>query len=550
MNEQWKCPQCETLCNGKFCPVCGCSKASVEQNLENQKMSVQYEQSSHQTPPPKSPVPPVQSQPQPKPPVSPVQPKPPVPPASPKSSKPKKGKKLGLIIAACAVGVVVLALVLICVIPANQYQSYAGLFIERCSSDESNIEKFLEKGNQALEDGDYDRAEFFYKDKVLVLNRNNQDAMVGLLRKSMAQSDTSAIESDLNQLSGLSESITNINKTYIVEAVDTLETPAYDQLKDNLTAQQATIDDILAVMSGYENYLALFGFDELQADMINKYIECYDTASADGYDMTFTEQILNNALAKFPDNTDLLTRQQEILTKKADEAKSQIDVALANGDIEQAKQWYDQLNAVSTEDHSDYANKISQYETMVNFMNQANDLLSQSNYDGLCALIDSDTTYNGNSYYMIDGKYVESVESGYGLIYDVNGIYVGDIVNNERSGNGKQFYYYIGLDTYSVADGAWQNNQLNGQASLLWLFAEDKSQAITSGNFTDGYENGTMTVTWHDMYDWSATYKAEMGNYVDAKKNSDGYRYAYDSNNERQAWIYSNRKEDHGFWIN
>ena len=553
MNEQWKCPQCETLCTGNFCPICGFNHANLanktEKAVQNQGVSQAASTQQNQQTQPGQPVPPTGH---PVPPIPPTrQPVSPVPPNGPKPKpvKPKKKKKIGVIIAACVVGVIVLALALLCVIPANDYQNYASVLPEKCASDESNIAKFLEKGNQALDDGDYDKAAFYYEEKVLTLDDDNQDAMIGMLRKAMAQSDMDAMVDRLNKISETSVLIAGTNKAYIVEAVDTLEASEYESLTANIEAQQATADDVIVVMNHYENYWQMFNLDEIRTDMIDKYLECYDLAVSSGYDTAFEEQLLNDALARFPDNEQFVSRQQDLMANKAEYAKSQIDTALSNGDVEQARQWYAELCNVSDEDNSAYEAKINEYEAMVNFMNQANDLLGQSDYDGLCALIDSDSDYNGATYYLVDGKYVESVESGYGVIYDVNGIYIGDIANNERSGNGKQFFYYTGLDTYYVVDGAWQNNELNGEATLRWMLP-DKSVATTSGNFTDGYENGTMTVKWHDNYDWSATYKAEMGDYVDAKKNSDGYRYAYASNSEYQAWLYTQERDGHGFWVN
>ena len=564
MNEQWKCPQCETLCTGNFCPICGFNHANLVENTETfvQQSAQQQngasqdrlsQQGGYQVPPrvqPGNPTPPIPPAP-PRPPIPPAPPKPPIPtpPKDPKASKAKKGKKLGLIIAACVVGVIALAAILLCVIPANDYQSIASTLIEKCSSDESNIQKFLEKGDQAIKAEDYDKAEFFYEDKVLALNSQNQDAMIGLLRISMAQSDKDAVVIRLNEISVLSASITNINKEYIVDAVDSLEVSDYEQLKSQLQNQQATIDDVVQVMNHYENYWMLFGFDEIQTDMVDKYLECYDIANSNNYDITFEEQLLNDALTRFPENEQLLSRQQDLVASKVENAKNQIDTALANGDVDQAKQWYDELCAISSEDNSAYANKISEYETRVSFLSQARDLLGQSDYDGLRALIDSDSGYNGSTYYLVDGKYVDSVENGNGVIYDVNGIYVGDIVNNQRSGNGKQLLYYTNSERYLIAEGAWQNNALNGEASVS-DFTEDNTLITTTGNFTDGYENGTMTVKWHDSYDWSATYKAEMGDYVDAKEDSDGYHYAYASNNEMQAWLYAFKRDGHGFWVN
>ena len=34
MNEQWKCPQCETLCTGNFCPICGFNHANLVDKMK------------------------------------------------------------------------------------------------------------------------------------------------------------------------------------------------------------------------------------------------------------------------------------------------------------------------------------------------------------------------------------------------------------------------------------------------------------------------------------------------------------------------------------
>ena len=566
----WKCPKCETLCSEDVCPVCGFNRTNlVDQTKEPEKKDLLFyatyrtaaeqenvqqpqtdfqkstEQKNTQQPekdakktvepkpakqPEKSPEKPTEPKPAKQPEKSPEKPTEPKPAKQPekspkkttepkttekpkatshipssgelapkvtKTAKPKKNKILGI---------VAVAVFLLCVIPANDYQSYASALIEKCSSDESNIQRFLEKGEKALNEGDYDKAKYFYEDKVLALDSQNADAMIGLLRISTARSDKDAITDRLNQLSKLYVLWLSTSRAYIANAVESLEASDYEQLKNQLQSQQATIDDVIQLMNQYENYRTMFGFDEIQTNMVDKYLECYDIANSNNYDITFKEQLLNDALARFPENEQLLSKQQDFLADKAE------------------------------------------YETMVSFISQGRDLFNQSDDDGLCALIDSDSGYNGSTYYLVDGKYVDSVENGNGVIYDTNGIYIGDIVNNQRSGNGKQFLHHTGSERYSVAEGAWQNNQLNGEATCNRVMT-DKLRFITSGNFTDGYENGTMTVKWHSTYDWSATYKAEMGDYVDATEESDGYHYAYASNNEMEAWLYVTARDGHGFWV-
>ena len=528
----WKCPKCETLCKENFCPVCGFNRTNlVDQTKEPEKKDLLFyatyrtaaEQENVQQPqtdfqksteqkntqqPEKDAKKTVEPKPAKQLEKSPEKPKatshiPSSGELAPKVTKTAKSKKNKIL------GIIAVAVFLLCVIPANDYQSYAGVLIEKCSSDASNIRRFLEKGEKALNEGEYDKAKYFYEDKVLALDSQNADAMTGLLRISMARSDKDAITDRLNQLSKLDlfRLGTSINRTYIDNAIESLEATDYEQLKDKLQSQQATIDDVVQLMNHYENYRTMFGFGEIQTNMVNKYLECYDIANSNNYDITFKEQLLNDALARFPENEELLSKQQDFLADKAE------------------------------------------YETMVSFISQGRDLFNQSDYDGLCALIDSDSDYEGYAYYLVDGKYVNYVENGNGVIYDMHGIYIGDIVNNQRSGNGKQFLYHTGSERYSVAEGAWQNNALNGEATLRWMFS-DKSVATTSGNFTDGYENGTMTVKWHATYDWSATYKAEMGDYVDATEESDGYHYAYASNNEMEAWLYVTARDGHGFWVN
>ncbi len=364
----WKCPKCETLCKENFCPVCGFERANlVDQAKEPEQKELLYhatyqtaaEQKNIQQPQTdfrKSTEQENVQQPQtdfrksteqkntqqpekdakkaakPKT-TSHIPSSGELAPKVTKTAKPKKNKILGII---------AVAVFLLCVIPANDYQSLASTLIEKCSSDASNIQRFLEKGEKALNKGEYDKAKYFYEDKVLALDSQNADAMTGLLRISMAQSDKDEIADRLNQLSkvDLFRLGTSINRTYIDNAIESLEATDYEQLKDKLHSQQATIDDVVQLMNHYENYRTMFGFGEIQTNMVDKYLECYDIADSNNYDITFKEQLLNDALARFPENEQLLSKQQDLIANKAEFAKTQIDTALSNGDVEQARQWY------------------------------------------------------------------------------------------------------------------------------------------------------------------------------------------------------------------
>ena len=74
-----------------------------------------------------------------------------------------------------------------------------------------------------------------------------------------------------------------------------------------------------------------------------------------------------------------------------------------------------------------------------------------------------------------------------------------------------------------------------------------------TGNFTDGYEDGTMTIAWRqDGMDFTATYTATMGTYTEIEKDESGasiYAIAYDAEGSSYWWS-TTQLEGNGCFMN
>ena len=125
------------------------------------------------------------------------------------------------------------------------------------------------------------------------------------------------------------------------------------------------------------------------------------------------------------------------------------------------------------------------------------------------------------------------------------------IENNIRKGQGIQFRLYSEGE-YRILEGAW-DGQANGEGTKT-CWDGNGTQYVVSGNFTDGYENGTMTITWSSSgYNWSSQYTAVNGTIqTDGEQNSEGkyiYARAYASDGA-SAWWEVESLENFGFRLN
>lgn len=124
------------------------------------------------------------------------------------------------------------------------------------------------------------------------------------------------------------------------------------------------------------------------------------------------------------------------------------------------------------------------------------------------------------------------------LVIDADGLYYGQLQDGKRSGQGVQIF----AENYSVYNGEWENDLPNGTGTYRKTLS-DGTVLELSGNYTDGYENGTMTFTVGDQ---SGTYTAASGVRTTIKKISDS-QYAF-INFDTTYW-YDASPEGHGVAI-
>ena len=244
---------------------------------------------------------------------------------------------------------------------------------------------------------------------------------------------------------------------------------------DTLTALDASVDE--AIASG---------------DTAKAYEICASMQAID-------EGYYNDTKAKIDDH---------ILTN----TENAINDALNQGNIQGAYELCATMEGLNADRFAQAQVNIQNFENTQNFLNSLKALMDARDYEGMKNTIEADTTHAGNTYYLVDGIYKTSVESGTGLIYDRNGLYYGGIENNTRKGQGSQFKLYSS-GRYAFLEGSW-DGQANGECTKTH-WDSDGDLITTVGNYTDGYENGVMTQSWSSSgYNWSAQYTAENGKIV------------------------------------
>ena len=103
--------------------------------------------------------------------------------------------------------------------------------------------------------------------------------------------------------------------------------------------------------------------------------------------------------------------------------------------------------------------------------------------------------------YIYCGEYKNGQKSGHGVW--LNGIRIDDETGLPKNGLPDK------KDAYDYYEGAWENDKPNGYGEYHVIYPKEGNLSATrSGNYTDGYENGEMTVYWADH---SATYTSNMG---------------------------------------
>ena len=473
---------------------------------------------------------------------------------------------------------------------------------------------YVKKGDDSQTAGTY----MAYYKKALEETPGNLDALAGALRspedwKVRTDTDDWDEASWLNMLEILTD-IGASDETPGAALQVTIEDRAYRELYNtyglDLIYDIENYDvgdmDVGAQVTGYfqkfdEASAALNGKADLSEHKEADYEEFINALNINGDYPDVEKSLVAQALAEFPDNETFNERQTQINNDALAQLDAQVDEALDAGDTAKAYEICASMQAINESYYNDTMAKINEqvlnsteaavidamnqgniqgayelcatmeslnadrynevlaniqnFENTQNFLNSLKALMDAKDYEGMKNAIQSDTTYAGGTYYLVDGIYKYSVESGTGMIYDGNGIYYGAIENNTRKGQGSQFRLYSN-GKYAYLEGPW-NGQPNGECTET-SWDTDGDMLVTTGNYTDGYENGTMTMSWsRNGYNWSAQYTAENGKIVsEVTQDSEGhyiYARAYAADGA-SAWYYYNTQEDldgpHGFWVN
>ena len=157
---------------------------------------------------------------------------------------------------------------------------------------------------------------------------------------------------------------------------------------------------------------------------------------------------------------------------------------------------------------------IKQDEELIN-------LFENSDFDALTSILqqreasgspaDSTVIY-ANGWLMDNGSEWDIIRSSLPsgsqmLLSDASGLYYGQMNGKNRSGNGIQLF----AGNHSIYNGLWSNDMPNGTGTYRKTTADGTTLEF-AGNYTDGYENGSMTFTvTNDAGTKSGTYTAVNG---------------------------------------
>ena len=206
------------------------------------------------------------------------------------------------------------------------------------------------------------------------------------------------------------------------------------------------------------------------------------------------------------------------------------DLYISQGKYDDAINWLETVTAISTDEISEMTDKCR--------LSKVNKMMADSDYNGLLQFFKNDrNNISDGNIYLQDGNKVDSIESGSGMILSNYGVYVGEIIDSQRSGSGKQFGTYSNSDSaYEVTEGQWSGDKANGQCTYI---REDPANIqwgeTIVGNVTDNLWNGDLTYTWtssdgvtdsYAVHAEAGTYsciRIEDGNYVFGESESGRY---------------------------
>lgn len=143
--------------------------------------------------------------------------------------------------------------------------------------------------------------------------------------------------------------------------------------------------------------------------------------------------------------------------------------------------------------------------------------------------------------YLQNNKIVKYLEDGDALVYNPKAeCYTGEIQGRKRNGIGTQMGWYHG--SYYTATGNWEDNVLNGQATLYYdqysLSGPYINMTVT-GNFTTGLYDGEMLMEWQQENE-GVTHRgvahAVNGTLAEIETDRDGHKIYVKSDDGWRWW--------------
>lgn len=417
---------------------------------------------------------------------------------TPMTPPPKKGK--GVIIAVSAAVITVLLALAIA----------AGIVIEQNTPDK-RLERHLDSGDKFLEELDFEQALVAYQ-AAISIDPKNMDAYLGALQASTELGDTQLAQS---LMADALQAIGSLSSEELDASMDQI-TDIYTQADKVYPSDTEEAVDILE--DGYE---ITGGADPIRDALIDDYLKLAEEAKNVGdYDKAI--EYYEKVLELDPENADALAGLDECYAaleeaQQAAEQEASREALLSLVYDTMAAGNYDAMTSI---DGSDEADAIADSMTEPYLIYAPNGFTE--NYTGVAAGIyrpyDNQTqSYRDGGYYFYYGEYINGVRSGHGVsIWNTNG--------------GQQIY-----------DGPWDGDMPNGNGTTTYYGYSDTTGEsyvkVTTGNYTNGLENGTMTSSLTaGGYTYTGSWVSENGHTVP---------YDYDMDSNFEEWAYGNSVE----WI-
>lgn len=485
-----------------------------------------------------------------------------IPKGQPMANVPQKTKKSSTMVAVvlcCVIGVVVLFAGVFFLVPVG-YETLFSKVMYNISDTDTRFNSAMKKGDNAYADQNYEKALYYYEDKALKENPKSLEAWISVLKTHTADTQASSEKiwnymiSDLEAIGNLQAVPDASGQQEIINAVNVYMDAQGEALAAKLS-QEKDADIQNEVQSFFDKYGQC-------TDAAGKKVDCgsdnarwysvfYDIlAGTDGCE-EYAVSLLAEGFEKYPEDSDIAKRQGKVDEAQTALGYEQINKALSEGDFDAAYELAEEMQqTLGQEEYANLKDSIDYIKERTDFLKSLKSMLDVQNYDGIAKAIKADSATGIVTCYLVDGVYTGSVANGTALLYDSNGLYYGQIQDGQRKGTGLQLKYYSN-GSYQLLDGTWDGNA-NGSCTYTW-WTSDGTKAVVTGNFTDGYEDGTMTITWHqDGRDWTAQYPANKGTYTEIKKDESGasvYVIAYDDDGS-SAWWSTTQLTGNGCFIN